>query len=38
MVIDGGKQLIKGWDNMKISFTDIKGKLHRDMIVDFATS
>ena len=37
MVIDEGSQLIKGCDNMRISFTDIKGKLHRDMMVDFAT-
>ena len=36
MVIDEGSQLIKGCDNMKISFTDIKGKLYRDMMVDFA--
>ena len=28
MVIDEGSQLIKGCDNMRISFTDIKGKLH----------
>ena len=32
-----GSQLIKGCENMKISFTDIKGKLHRDMMIDFAT-
>ena len=37
MVIDGGSQLIKGCDNMRISFTDIKGKLYQDMMVDFAT-
>ena len=37
MVIDEGGQLIKGCDNMRISFTDIKGKLHWDMMVDFAT-
>ena len=37
MVTDEGSQLIKGSDNMKISCTDIKGKLHRDMMVDFAT-
>ena len=37
MVIDEGSWLIKGCDNMKISFTDIKGKLYQDMMVDFAT-
>ena len=37
MVIDEGSHLIKGCDNMKISFTDIKGKLHQDMMVDFTT-
>ena len=37
MVTDEGSQLIKGSDNMKISCTDVKGKLHRDMMVDFAT-
>ena len=36
MVIDEGNQLIKGYDNIKISFTDIKGKLHRDMMIYFA--
>ena len=34
MLIDEGSQLIKGCDNMRMSFTDIKGKLHRDMMVD----
>ena len=37
MVIDGGSRLIKGCDNMRISFTDIKGKLLQDMMVDIAT-
>ena len=37
MVIDGGSQLIKRRDSMRISFTDIKGKLLRDMMADFAT-
>ena len=37
MVIDEGSQLIKGCDNMRISFTDIKGKLLQDMMVDIAT-
>ena len=37
MVIDEGSQLIKGCDNMRISFIDTKEKLHRDMLVDFAT-
>ena len=37
MVIDEGNQLIKACDNMTISFTEIKGKLHPDMMVDFAT-
>ena len=37
MVIDEGSHLIKVCDNMRISFTDIKGTLHRDMMVGFAT-
>ena len=37
MVIDEGSQIIKGCDNMRISFIDTKEKLHRDMLVDFAT-
>ena len=37
MVIDEDSQLIKGCDNMRTSFTDIKGKSHRDMMADFAT-
>ena len=37
MVIDEGNQLIKAYGNMTISFTDIKWKLQRDMMVDFAT-
>ena len=37
MVIDEASQLIKECDNMSISFKDIKGKLHRDMMVDFTT-
>ena len=37
MVIDEGSQLIKGCDNMRMSFTDTKGKLHRDMMVDLTT-
>ena len=37
MVIDEGSQLIKGCDSLRISFTDIKRKLHRYMMVDFTT-
>ena len=37
MVTDEGSHLIKGCDNIRISFTDIKGKLLRDMMVDLAT-
>ena len=37
MVINEGSQSIKGCDNMRISLTDIKRKLHRDMVVDFVT-
>ena len=37
LIIDEDTQLIKGCDSMRISFTDIKGKLHRDMMVDFIT-
>ena len=37
MVVDDGSQLIEGCDNMRISFTDIKGKLYRDSMVDFTT-
>ena len=37
MVIDEASQLIKECDNMSISFKDLKGKLHRDMVVDFTT-
>ena len=37
MKIDEGSQLIKGRDNMRLSLTDIIGKLHQDMMADFAT-
>ena len=37
MVIDKGSPLIKGCDSMRICFTYIKGKLHRDTMVDFTT-
>ena len=37
MVIDEGSQLIEGYDDMRISLTDIKEKLHWDITVDFAT-
>ena len=37
MVIYEGSQLIKGCSNMRVSSTDIKRKLNRDMMVDFAT-
>ena len=37
LIIDEDTQLIKGCGRMRISFTDIKGKLHRDMMVDFIT-
>ena len=37
VMIDEGSQLIKGCETMRISFTDIKGKLHQDMMVDFTT-
>ena len=37
IVIDEGSQLIKGCDNIRISFADIKGKLHQDIMVDFTT-
>ena len=37
MVIDEGNQLIKGCGSIRISFTDVKGKLYQDMMADFAT-
>ena len=35
LVSDPGSQLLKSYDVMKISFTDLKNKLHKDMGVEF---
>ena len=37
IVIDEGSQLIKGCDNIRISFADIKGKFRQDVMLDFTT-
>ena len=34
LVIDGGSQLVSTSDNIKLNFTDLQNKLHRDMSVD----
>ena len=38
LVSDEGSQLVKGYGDMQISFTDLKNKLHRDMDVEFDLS
>ena len=35
MLIDKGSQLVKGCESMRLTFTDIKNKLHKDTIVTF---
>ena len=37
MLIDEGSQLVKGCETMQLCFKDIKGKLHKDMKVEFDT-
>ena len=38
LVSDEGSQLVKGYGDMKISFIDLKNKLHREMGVEFDLS
>ena len=38
LVSDDGSQLVKGYGDMKITFTDLKSKLHIDMGVEFELS
>ncbi|XP_066916885.1 uncharacterized protein [Clytia hemisphaerica] len=33
---DGGSQLIKGCNNMKLDFVDLQSKLHRNKAIDFS--
>ena len=35
LLVDEGSQLIKGCETMKLSFLDMKNKLHREMSVEF---
>ncbi len=35
MVSDEGSQLVKGYEDMRLDFTDLKNKLHIDMNVEF---
>ena len=35
LLVDEGSQLVKGCETMKLSFLDIKNRLHRDMSVEF---
>ena len=35
--VDEGSQLVKGCESMKLTYTDIKRKLHKDSIVEFHT-
>ena len=37
MLIDEGSQLGKGCESMRLTFTDIKNKLHKDLMVTFDT-
>ena len=37
MAIDEGSQLVKGCESMRLTFTDIKDKLHKDTMVTFDT-
>ena len=37
MLIDEGSQLVKGCESMRLTFTDIKNKLHKDTMVFFDT-
>ena len=34
--MDEGRQLVKGFEWMNLKFTDIKSKLHNDLMVEFA--
>ena len=35
--VDEGSQLVKGCESMKLTYTDIKYKLHKDSVVEFDT-
>ena len=35
--VDEGSQLVKGCDSMKLTYTDIKYKLHKGSVVEFDT-
>ena len=35
MLIDEGSQLVKECQTMQLCFKDIKGKLHKDIMVEF---
>ena len=35
--VDKGSQLVKGCESMKLTHTDIKYKLHKDLVVEFYT-
>ena len=35
LLADGGSQIVKSFDTMKLTFTDIKNRLHRDVGVEF---
>ena len=37
MLIDEESQLVKGCESMRLTFTDIKNKLHKDTMVTFDT-
>ena len=35
--MDEGSELVKGCESMKLTYTDIEHKLHKDSMVDFDT-
>ena len=35
MMVDEGSQLVKGCEDMRLSFIDIRGQLNRDIMIDF---
>ena len=37
MMVDEGSQLVKGCEDMRLSFIDIRGQLNRDVMIDFDT-
>ena len=37
MFIDEESQLVKGWESMRLRFTDVRSKLHKHTMITFDT-